>query len=274
MDARRGQQVPHVVQLVTIGHLKTPLPVVSDIGRDVTVLVLGLGDHGNPLIHQPIQLGILSHRVDMGHRFNPLVAIAVGPVDAARILLAKAGRELDPVQLGRTLWIEQRAVKRGQHGLTAQFEAVGPETIRPFDSRHRDAAQNHMRTPGSIGERRLAGDRDVHRCKKCEEHGHVSHCLIPPCSIHNDLHSESPSLSGPWLHKDLYQHRNPLQSQVLLERNGRVHFLTSWASPAVAWLMPAQVALLFSASSASSRGEFHADNFGESPQARHRSSAR
>ena len=128
----RGEAVPDVVQLVVVDVLPAPPGRVQrDLGVEVAVRLLGGGDPADDLVHLPVQSRIPGYAVDVRHRLQPLVAVAVAPVGSPVFALFQAGRNPEIAQARRVVGVFERPPHARQDRAAAEGEAVRPESAGP-----------------------------------------------------------------------------------------------------------------------------------------------
>ena len=127
-----GEAVAGVIQLVVVYVLPAPLGRVEGyLGVEVAVILLRGGDPADHLVHLPVQVRIARYTVDVSHRLQPLVAVAVAPVGALVGALLQAGGDAEvgqPPLVGRILQSDAHA---RQNRSVAEFETIGPEPAGP-----------------------------------------------------------------------------------------------------------------------------------------------
>ncbi len=119
MDAGGGQEVPHAVEFMPVGHLETVGSVVADLGSDVAIRALCLCDDIDPFVHKPVELRVLGNLIDQSDRFEPFVTVAIAPVFADAWSFFQAGSDFEVNQVFGIQWIEQAQLYTWEHSHVA-----------------------------------------------------------------------------------------------------------------------------------------------------------
>ena len=127
-----GHQVSHVVYLVVMRVCVAVFVGELNIGRQITVRLLGFGDDLNPFIHKAVELFILRNGVNVGNGLQPLVAISIAPVCTSMGPLLQTGGDTEIAQLGGVVGVLEGTMHAGNHRLSAKFGFLCPEASRPF----------------------------------------------------------------------------------------------------------------------------------------------
>jgi hypothetical protein len=144
MDAGGGQEVPHAIEFMYVGHFEAVGSVIADLRGDVAIGGLCLCDDIDPFVHQPVEFWVPGNLIDQSYGFEPFITIAIAPGDAATGTFFKTCRDFEVDKVFGIQRIKQTFVYAWENGATAQLKLFGPESFGPPDGIQIDVPHSYM----------------------------------------------------------------------------------------------------------------------------------